>query len=95
MNSVQKQRWQRLVERVQQVVDRHDPFSLLEMGAPADEWESVAHRIVSGLAQCEDEEGCLTLVWDVFRGEFGDSAGPREAFADMAREIYSLASTTR
>ena len=61
MNS-DRQRQQELVDRVREIIDRHDPFSLREMGAPANEFEPLARRIVNGLSRWSDEAACLTLV---------------------------------
>ena len=48
-----------LIKQVQGVIDFYDPFSLRELGAPEDEFEPQARRIVDG--RCHDAEGCLDL----------------------------------
>jgi hypothetical protein len=39
--------YSRLVKRIQAVIDRHDPYSLLANGAPPDEFEPLAHAIAA------------------------------------------------
>jgi hypothetical protein len=76
-----------LVKRVTGVIDRHDPFSLRASGAPDNECEPQARRIVDARSRCLDEQSCLSIVWTTFTDSFGESAGSRESFESMAKEI--------
>jgi hypothetical protein len=79
-----------LVKQVIAVIERYDPFSLKASGAPDDEFEPQAWRIVDARGRCVDEESCIEVVWAIFTDSFGESAGPREWFAPMAREIFTI-----
>jgi len=82
-----------LIKQVQGVIDFYDPFSLRELGAPEDEFEPQARRIVDG--RCHDAEGCLNLVWAVFADSFGETAGTKESFADMSNDIFKIVQAGR
>jgi hypothetical protein len=79
-----------LVKQVIVIIERYDPFSLKASGAPADEFEPQARRIVDARRRCVDEQSCLEVVWTIFTDSFGESAGPREGFVPMAREILAI-----
>ena len=79
-----------LIKRVIGVIDRHDPFSLRASGAPENEFEPQARRIVDARSRCVDEQSCLNVVWATFTDSFGESAGSRESFESMAREIFNV-----
>jgi hypothetical protein len=79
-----------LVKQVIAVIERYDPFSLKASGAPADEFEPQARRIADARRRCVDEESCLEVVWTIFTDSFGESAGPREWFVPLAKEIFTI-----
>jgi hypothetical protein len=78
------------IRQVLAVIARHDPFALMASGAPDDEFEPQARRIVDARGRCVDEESCLEVVWAIFTDSFGESAGPREWFVPMANEIFAI-----
>ena len=84
-----------LIKRVTGVIDRHDPFSLRAFGAPEEEFEPQARRIVDARNRCPDEQSCLSIVWTTFTDSFGESAGSRDSFASMAREIFNVLEDAR
>jgi hypothetical protein len=79
-----------LIKRVVAIIDRHDPFSLRASGAPENEFEPQARRIVDARKRCRDQQSCLNVVWATFTDSFGESVGPRESVASVASEIFSL-----
>ena len=79
-----------LIKRVIGVINRHDPFSLRAFGAPEDEFEPQARRIVDARSRCVDERSCLGIVWTTFTESFGESVGSRESFESMAKNIFDL-----
>ena len=79
-----------LIRQVMGIIDRYDPFSLRAAGAPDDEFEPQARRIVDARTRCVDEEKCLEVVWTIFTDSFGESAGPREWFVPMAKELFTV-----
>ena len=79
-----------LVRKVRQVLDKHDPLSLRAHGAPDNEFQPQAEKIVVARFRCHDAESCLTLVWEVFRASFGDSIGPRSYFTPIAHEVFEI-----
>ena len=83
-----------LIKRVIGVIDRHDPFSLRASGAPENEFEPQARRIVDARSRCVDEQSCLSIVWTLFTDSFGESTGSRELFESMAKEIFNVLEDT-
>ena len=79
-----------LINRVIGIIDRHDPYSLRASGAPENEFEPQARRIVDARDRCMDEQSCLDVIWTVFTDSFGESAGPKEAFIPMATDIWGI-----
>jgi len=79
-----------LIKRVTGIIDLHDPFSLRASGAPENEFEPQARRIVDARSRCVDEQSCLSVVWATFTDSFGESAGSRESFESMAKEIFNV-----
>jgi hypothetical protein len=37
-----------------------------------------------------DEQSCLEVVWTILSDSFGESAGPRDWFMPMAKEIFTI-----
>jgi hypothetical protein len=79
-----------LVETVRSIIDRHDPLRLLEMGAPPDEYDSLARAIVARQSRCVSAESCLEVVSDVFSEAFGAHGASRASYTDLAREIAGV-----
>jgi hypothetical protein len=82
--------YQRLLAAVERAIDEADPISLLEAGAPTDEYSPDIAAIIPRLA---DVQG-LSNVTDVLHEEFvhwfdRGIAGPREAYEEPARRIWA------
>ena len=79
-----------LIQQVIGVIDRYDPFSLRASGAPENEFEPQARRIVDARRRCLDEQSCLEVVWTIFTDSFGEEVGPKEWFGPMAKDIFTI-----
>ena len=82
--------YQRLVAAVGRAINEADPIRLLEAGAPTDEYSPEIAAILPRLAGVQD----LSDVTDVLHEEFvhwfdQGIAGPREAYEEPARRIWS------
>ena len=79
-----------LIRQVIAIIDRYDPYSLRASGAPDDEFEPQARRIVDARRRCLDEQSCLEVVWTIFTDSFGEEVGPKEWFGPMAKDIVAI-----
>jgi hypothetical protein len=78
-----------LVAAVEHAINEADPISLLEIGAPADEYAPEIGTIVPRLASVEKSEDVATILHEEFIRWFGeDTAGPRHAYEASARRIW-------
>lgn len=90
--------------RISEILYAANLLGLAESGAPSDEFDAEAEYIASGLPACTGPDDVLTLVHTTFVRCFdsdgdgesngGDEtstfAGPRERYADVARQIWAL-----
>ena len=86
--------------RISEILDAANLLGLAEIGAPSDEFDAEAEYIASGLPACTSPDDVLTLVHATFVHGFGSdgeseaemrsSAGPREQYVDVARQIWNL-----
>jgi hypothetical protein len=81
----------RLYARVKRAVNTTDPMGLLRAGAPDDEYHAEIDEITHRLADCRTHAQTLTTVHRVFAKWFGGEgcAGPRRAYAALARGLYA------
>lgn len=66
-----------------------DPMSIYsEEDGNRDEYSHEAALIRDGLSSCQNEDGCLDLVWSVFEGAFGQLASDKAAYRSVAARIW-------
>jgi small ligand-binding sensory domain FIST len=80
-----------LFARVKHAVNAADPIGLLCAGAHADEYHPEIDEITHRLPNCRTRAETLMAVHGVFVKWFGgeDRAGPRRAYAAIARVLYA------
>ncbi|WP_235181955.1 hypothetical protein [Dermacoccus nishinomiyaensis] len=88
--------------RISEILDAANLLGLAEIGAPSDEFDAEAEYIASGLPACTSPDDVLTLVHATFvhcfdsdgesaaEPETPSTAGPREQYVDVARQIWNL-----
>lgn len=82
-----------LQERIQSIINKHDPLKLIKSGAPAAEYAPETERIVFRLASARSAEQLHDVVYDVFVEMFDARiAGEKEKYRAMSEEIYALRS---
>src|SRR5262245_30444412 len=82
-----KREYRRLVADVLGIIRAHDPL-LLSPRAPLDEYEPQARAIARRAKHCTTPDACLDVIWNVFCNHFGESAGKKEVYESLARDIY-------
>jgi hypothetical protein len=84
-----RRRYDVLVAAVKAALDAADPISLLEMGAPSDEYGLEVGTIVPRVAKASDLDEVTRIVHKEFVRWFDrDIAGPITAYEAPAREIW-------
>ena len=79
------------VRAVARVLCRHDPEGLIEIGAPADEYDYEAQQIAARLPRAKSEDESRRLAVDVFQRAFDrDYPADDPTFRAIARDLWSL-----
>jgi len=71
------------LERVRLIIDEWDPYALLENGAPADEYESLAMSVVGKSSRAFSAEDVVQAVSSIFSGAFE----PEHFQVEQCREV--------
>jgi hypothetical protein len=72
-----------------ELLDRRDPERLLGDGNPGREYRFEVPHIVAALRGAQSLDEFTGALYSVFVESFGeDAVAPREAYAELAREIY-------
>jgi len=78
-----------LVAAVTRAINDADPMGLLELGAPADEYEQEVHTIIPRLGTAADASGVARILHEEFvRWSDERIAGPEDAYVEPARRIW-------
>jgi hypothetical protein len=80
-------RYRNLTRRIADLINLHDPIGLLALGAPLDEYDDIARTLAARTIHSVDSAQWLDVVWVTFKDAFGDSAGDRARYRDLADEI--------
>jgi len=81
----------RLVKRIAEAIDRHDPIGLRALGAPADEYETQVNAIARAASSCRNVEEWVDAIWTAFHDSFGESAGSKDNYDQLANEMFEIA----
>jgi hypothetical protein len=82
-------RYQAVVAAVEHAINEADPIGLLEGGAPADEYSPEIGTIVPRLLNAQSVDEVTAVLHEEFLRWFGDdTAGPRQAYEALARQIW-------
>jgi len=82
--------YQRLVAAVELAINEADPMSLLEAGAPTDEYSPEIATILPRLAGVQGFSDVIDVLHEEFVRWFDQGiAGPREAYEEPARRIWA------
>ncbi len=80
--------WRQVERVVRKVIHTWDPYSLLEGGAPEDEWDGEILQIVGRVSLCTSPEAATEAVAGVFTSAFQpDGFTPNEC-ADVGRKLF-------
>ena len=78
-----------LCSSIREVLQRHDPSNLFELGAPLDEHDSSVHRIIGGIQHAHDPAGVTEVLerelWDWINAAGND---PTRICAAMAPDVW-------
>ncbi len=82
-------RYESDLSMVKQVLSKLDPINLMKHGAPADEYDQEAAKIVAGLRRCTTTQEVQQLIYTVFEELFGrEIAGNSDLYREAATKIF-------
>lgn len=67
-----------------------DPVNLIAIGAPKDEYDPEVGTILPRLKEATSPEDVTKIIHEEFTKWFGEDAGPIEAYADVAEQIWNV-----
>ena len=85
-----KEMYGELFYQLRELVNKHDPVELLDLGCPVDEYESEVKTIILKLDSNMSEEQIFDLIWNEYTMWFGDPprADRRYRFENLAKDIH-------
>ena len=80
-----------LRDELTELLYRHDPVGLAEIGAPEDEYWPEVEGLLPRLNQATSQEVLRQIIHSVFLQKFEaeETCGPESAYEEIAREIWS------
>ena len=88
LDSIKSQYGDKFME-LREIINKHDPIGLIEMGAPIDEYEPEVKTILVQINDKDSLDEIHSIVYNEFIRWFGDSSttGPKESYFDLAKDI--------
>jgi hypothetical protein len=84
-----RRRYEALVDEVSRIINEADPKSLLEIGAPTDEYSPEVGTIVPRVVKATGPHEVSLIMFEEFERWFGEgSVGPRDAFDEAANAVW-------
>lgn len=80
-----------LREELEELLFRHDPVGLAEIGAPEDEYRPEAESLLPRLREATSQEHMRRIVHSVFLEKFEaeETCGPESAYESVSQEIWT------
>jgi hypothetical protein len=80
-----------LREELEELLFRHDPVGLAEIGAPKDEYWPEAESLLPRLREATSQEHLRRIVHSVFLQKFEaeETCGPESAYESISQEIWT------
>lgn len=85
----QREKYKRLFESTAALLFRHDPVGIA-FEHNKDEYLPEAGTILPRLDGCRSQDDVLPIVYEEFLHWFGNAAGTRERYVEIAAEIWDL-----
>jgi len=67
-----KEKYFDLFKHVSETINEWDPYSLLETGAPSDEFDSEIASIVARIKEIKTENDAILVISEIFKKSFDD-----------------------
>jgi len=83
-----KEKYKQIFSLVQVVINRWDPYGLLEGGAPEDEFESEIASVVAKIKTIKTENDAARALSEVFSEAFEPHFFTADACTDVGRELF-------
>ena len=83
-----KKKYKQMFSTIKVVIDRWDPYGLLEGGAPDDEFESEIALVVAKIKTIKTEDDAARVLSEVFSDAFEPGFFTMESCASVGRELF-------
>jgi len=80
--------WKLATKIVGDIVREWDPYSLMSLGAPHDEFDVEIAAVVKEVGRIRSAADATVVLNRVFSGAFGDDGFPREDCADVGAKLF-------
>lgn len=89
MNNKEKRKlYERQLEALSEIINKWDPYGLIEGGSPKDEFSDEVSKILSGLKGAKLKEDFARTVSDVFSKNFESDHFDQHKCSEIGGEIY-------
>ena len=75
-------------KKLRSIINKHDPLNLIIIGCSEDEYDPEVETIYEKLKPTNTEEEILDIVYDEFVNWFGSSAGHKDSYIEMSKDVY-------
>ncbi len=83
-----RNQWNRIEPVVRKVIHEWDPYGLLEIGAPKDEWDREILQIVGRVSRIDSPSDAVKILSDVFTEAFQPEGFGQDECAEVGRKLY-------
>jgi hypothetical protein len=75
-------------KKLRSIINKHDPLNLITIGCPEDEYDPEVETIFEKLKPSNTEEEVLDIVYEEFIHWFGKSAGHKDSYIEVSKDVY-------
>jgi len=80
--------WKRAAKIVGDTIRRWDPYGLLSLGAPQDEFDTEILAVVKEVPRIRSEDDAARILSRVFAGAFDDTQFAQSACSKVGAELF-------
>ncbi len=86
---IDRSQWKQIEPIVRKVIHDWDPYHLLEVGAPEDEWDREILQIVGRVGRIHSPDDAAAVVSEVFTEAFHPEGFGQDDCADVGRKLFT------
>ena len=77
-----------LFKHVSEIINEWDPYSLLETGAPSDEFDPEVASIISRIEEIKTENDAILIISKIFTKSFDDKVFSKNHCSSVGIKLY-------